>query len=93
MADLFLHAPQQIFLRLLLRQLGDFLQLLELLCANGICLRLSLCHLLELLAQFLFLTFEGFGFLVEGGFLLFQAALLLTQLGATLLDFLFVLCA
>ena len=92
-ANLVLDAFQQVFLGLLLGQLGDLLQLLELLLADRVHLSLGLGNLLELLCQLLFLALKGFGLLIEGGFLLFQAALLLAQLGAALLDFLFVLCA
>ena len=91
--NLVLHVLQQALLGLILGQLGDFLQLFQLLLADGLGLVLGLGDLLEPTVQLLFLALIGLGFLVEGGFLLFQTALLLAQLGAALLDFLFVLCA
>ena len=93
MADLFLHALQQVLLGLLLGQLGDLLQGLQLLLLDLFCLVLGFGNFLELFGQVLFLALKGFCLFVQGGFLLFQTALLLAQLGAAFLDFLFVLCA
>ena len=91
--NLVLHVLEQALLGLILGQLGDFLQLFQLLLADGLGLVLGFGDLLEPTVQLLFLALVGLGFLVEGGFLLFQTTLLLAQLGAALLDFLFVLCA
>ena len=88
-----LNAVEQEFLGLLLGQTGNPFQLVQLLLLDLVGLGLGLGDLLELFGQLLFLAFEGLGLLVQGGFLLFQAALLLTQLGAALFDFPVVFCA
>ena len=92
-ADLVLNRLQQILLGLLLGQAGELLQLglLGLQDLVGLVLRLS--DLGEALVQLLLLALEGLGLLVQGGFLLFQTALLLAQLRPAFLHFFFVLCA
>ncbi len=92
-ADVRLHALQQILLGLLLGEAGDLLQDLRLLAAQLLGLGLDFRHLLQLLGGFLFLALAGLGFLVQGGFLLFQTALLFGQLRPAFLNFPFVLCA
>ena len=92
-ANLVLDAVQQEILCLILCQTGNLFQFGQLLLLELIGLRLGLGDLLKPLGKLLFLAFKGFGLLVQSGFLLFQTALLLTQLGAALFDFLVVFCA
>ena len=91
--DFVLNALEQVSLCLFLGQLGDLFQSLQLLSLDGLSLSLGLGDLGQFLGQFLFLALEGFGLLVESGFFLFQTALLLGKLGATLFYFLVVFCA
>ena len=90
MADFILHGLQQVGLCLLLSQTGDLLQGSHLLLLQFLSLGLQLGHFVHAAAQFFFLPLESFGLLIQGGFFLFQTALLLAQLGAALFDFLVV---
>ena len=86
-ANLVLNALQQVFLGLFLGQPGEFFQGFQLLIPDFVGLGLGLGGLGKAPPQFLFLPFEGFGFLVQSGFLLLQTPFLLAQLGAALFHF------
>ena len=92
-ADILLHRAKQELLGLLLGQTGDLLQGGKLLPVGFLSSLLSLGRVGKAAAQLLLLALKGFGLLVQGRFLLLQAALLLGQLRPTVFDFLFEICA
>ena len=93
MPNLGFHAVQEVFLGFLLGQAGDFLQDLHLASLNKIDLILGGGDGGLFFGQVVLFPLVGVHFLIQGFFLLLQAAFLLGKLAAALFDFLFVLGA
>ena len=90
-ANLGLHAVQQKLLGLLLGEARNLLQLFQVLGFDFLHLLPGLGHICQAACQLGLFPLKSVGLLVQGFFLLLQAALLLAQLGTALLHFFFVL--